>query len=344
MILRFCSLNESVIASTISEFLRPSYLVVVCNDAEDEKYIRFFEAENTKFVHEVRLPYQDFRIIDGIWIPECQKLACAVSAGGHISLGWFNMQTGDLRQVRRMERDPGYEAVTYVPREGLIVLGTNSGLSLFDHESLAFAGSIGFAGPYYLGCVGVTSMLGAFMHDSLASCVVVGSALGGLYIANVEHRSITRTISLPQLPVNGYAATNALENLALAPSGCHIAFSRDTHLYVVDLRTDEFVDHQYCVPHPPTCVTFVSNSRIAVSDGADIITVDSSSGDLLQRCVLRSDYFPVCCLNLLHPELVMVACVEAEEEYDGCLCKVQTEPPFTVEYICESNVHSMFIA
>ena len=344
MILRFCSLNESVIASTISEFLRPSYLVVVCSDAEDEKYIKFFEAENTKFVHEVRLPYQDFRPIHGIWIPECQKLACAVSAGGHISLGWFNMQTGDLRQVRRMERHPGYYAVAYVPREGLIVLGTNSGLSLFDHESLAFAGSIGFAGPYYLGCVRVTSMLGAFMHDSLASCVVVGSALGGLYIANVEHRSITRTISLPQLPVDGYAATNALENLALAPSGCHIAFSRDTHLYVVDLRTDEFAEHQHCVPDPPTCVTFVSNSRIAVSDGADIITVDSSSGDLLQRCVLRSDYFPVCCLNLLHPELVMVACVEAKEEYDGCLCKVQTEPPFTVEYICESNVHSMFIA
>ena len=182
-------------------------------------------------------------------------------------------------------------------------------------------------------------MLGAFVHDSLASCVVVGSALGGLYIANVEHRTITRTISLPRLPV-----ADALENLALAPSGCHIAFSRDTHLYVVDLRTDEFVDHQYCVPHPPTCVTFVSNSRIAVSDGADIITVDSSSGDLLQRCVLRSDYFPVRCLNLLHPELVMVACVEKEDQYDGCLCKVQTEPCFTVEYICESNVHSMFIA
>ena len=98
------------------------------------------------------------------------------------------------------------------------------------------------------------------------------------------------------------------------------------------------------MPHPPTCVTFVSNSRIAVSDGADIITVDSSSGDLLQRCVLRSDYFPVRYLNLLHPELVMVACVEEEEQYDGCLYKVQTEPCFTVEYICESNVHSMFIA
>ena len=51
MLLHFCALNESVIASTISEFLRPSYLVVVCSDAEDEKYIKIFEAENTKFVH-----------------------------------------------------------------------------------------------------------------------------------------------------------------------------------------------------------------------------------------------------------------------------------------------------
>ena len=62
MIIRFCSLNERVIASTISEFLRPSYLVVVCNDAEDENYIRFFEAENTEFVHEVHLAYQGFEI------------------------------------------------------------------------------------------------------------------------------------------------------------------------------------------------------------------------------------------------------------------------------------------
>jgi len=364
MVLYFCGLSKTGISLTIMEFLRPLLLVTVCSDFDDDlrvvNYVRFIDIEGNALVHEVRMTYQqgqDFEVTNAVQIVgrhaiqilERQSLACVFDMPGVLtdsgasdfllSLALFDMQTGELRQVHQFEPGCPFLFLAHVPREGLIVLGRESSLSLFDEETLALAGSIPLAGPddYYL-----RSILGGFTHDSLASCVVVGGVLGGLDIVNVEQRTITGTISLPRLPVNAWAGINALENLTLAASGWQVAVTRHTHLYVVDLRPNEHPYQHHLLGHLPRSVVFVGDSRLAYSSLGHLIILDISSGELLHQFHLRNAYFPTHCVKSPNSDWVVVALTEDEDQHDGCLYKVQIEAPFMVELICEDLVKSLF--
>ena len=339
MVLHFCGLRESCISSTIMKFLRPSLVVTVCSDVNDdwmeETYIRFIDNAGNALMHEVKMTYakgQHYHVIDAILILGRQSLACVLS--DLPGLGLFDMQTGELRHVHQMKHHCGVGKIVHVPRESLIVWGTASGLSLFDDESLSLSGSI-YLGRY------VTGVLGGFTNDFLASCVVVGRQMEGLHIVNIEQRAIVRTISLPQLPVHG--SINNLNNLSLAASGLQLAVTRDTHLYVVYLCPNEHEYQHHQLVRAPTCVSFVGDNRLVFSNGNDIIILDIISSEWLHQFHLRDAYFPRYCATLSNSNWAVVACLEDEDQVHGCLYKIQLETPYKVELICEDCVEALFL-
>ena len=346
MVLHFCGVvSQPGISSTIMEFLRPSLVVTVCSDVDDgwvDNHIRFIDIDRNALVHSVHMTYQQgqhFEIIGAIPIWGRQSLAC------HLcdlpGLGLFDMRTGELRHVCQIHL---LNFLAHVPREGLIVSSSGSGLSLFDDENLALSGSISLPGPAADDVDVVTSVMGGFMHDLLASCVVVGCRLWGLHIVDVQQRAIIRTISLPRLPVPHYPAyINSLKNLALSASGLQVAVTRYKHLFVVDLRVNEYAYKHYSLGSAPTCVSFVGDCRLVCSIGDDINILDITSGEWLHQFHLRDGYYPTWCAKLPNSDWVAVACLEEVDQDDGCLYKIQIEPPFMVEFICEVCVESLFL-
>ncbi len=141
-----------------------------------------------------------------------------------------------------------------------------------------------------------------------------------------------------------------ITHLACAPSGSSIAAACGGHLCIVDPRTLEVrLDVRFGVMYI-TCLTFLSETQIAVGHpspvgGPGLHIVDVGSGAPLQRFAIGDRHYPTDVARPPHGGFLWLACVEEEDQetggmYKACLANGGAAP--MVERVNDIVVSGLF--